>query len=66
MSWNEVDCSSCNKAIEGQASGVIGANVEDGWINADDWCETWYHEDCMSQILDVYWKHMRDKESNNA
>ena len=63
MSWHDVDCACCHKAIEGQAEGIIGGDVSEGWVNVSDWCETWFHTDCMSQIFNVYEKH---KENNNA
>ena len=63
MSWNEVDCACCYKAIEGQAEGIIGADIEDGWTNVNDEVETWFHTDCMKKIFNVYEKHKGD---NNA
>ena len=63
MSWNEVDCACCYKAIVGQAEGIIGGDIDDGWINVNDVVETWFHTDCMRKIFNVYEKH---KENNNA
>ena len=68
MSSYEVDCACCYKAIVGQAEGIIGGDIDDGWINVNDVAETWFHTDCMRKIFNVYEKHKENtltKKVNN-